>query len=128
MLYCFFFFKQKTAYEMRISDWSSDVCSSDLFGNRTGIGPLARSKQERNALGTCVPAFELVRPHNFRSTLFNKRSRLPTSRATFNPMRVFLDPDWCNGRRKSKYYKGQAVFQGRTKQNGRGSCRERGGR
>src|SRR3546814_3144444 len=29
MLY-FFFFKQKTAYEMRISDWSSDVCSSDL--------------------------------------------------------------------------------------------------
>src|SRR3546814_5860169 len=31
----FFFFKQKTAYEMRISDWSSDVCSSDLlFENR----------------------------------------------------------------------------------------------
>src|SRR3546814_13836755 len=28
----FFFFKQKTAYEMRISDWSSDVCSSDLPG------------------------------------------------------------------------------------------------
>src|SRR3546814_4199634 len=28
----FFFFKQKTAYEMRISDWSSDVCSSDLKG------------------------------------------------------------------------------------------------
>src|SRR3546814_2328035 len=33
MLFCFFFFfKQKTAYEMRISDWSSDVCSSDLLG------------------------------------------------------------------------------------------------
>src|SRR3546814_6875495 len=32
MLFVFvFFFKQKTAYEMRISDWSSDVCSSDLF-------------------------------------------------------------------------------------------------
>src|SRR3546814_6459023 len=30
LLYLFFFFKQKTAYEMRISDWSSDVCSSDL--------------------------------------------------------------------------------------------------
>src|SRR3546814_4134573 len=30
-LYLFFFFKQKTAYEMRISDWSSDVCSSDLL-------------------------------------------------------------------------------------------------
>src|SRR3546814_3127455 len=31
VLVCCFFFKQKTAYEMRISDWSSDVCSSDLF-------------------------------------------------------------------------------------------------
>src|SRR3546814_17583314 len=31
-----FFFKQKTAYEMRISDWSSDVCSSDLFVAATG--------------------------------------------------------------------------------------------
>src|SRR3546814_2410798 len=30
-MFIFFFFKQKTAYEMRISDWSSDVCSSDLF-------------------------------------------------------------------------------------------------
>src|SRR3546814_5000918 len=30
MMLCCFFFKQKTAYEMRISDWSSDVCSSDL--------------------------------------------------------------------------------------------------
>src|SRR3546814_4919901 len=30
----FFFFKQKTAYEMRISDWSSDVCSSDLAAER----------------------------------------------------------------------------------------------
>src|SRR3546814_9122459 len=29
--FLFFFFKQKTAYEMRISDWSSDVCSSDLL-------------------------------------------------------------------------------------------------
>src|SRR3546814_2434940 len=31
VLCCFFFFKQKTAYEMRIRDWSSDVCSSDLI-------------------------------------------------------------------------------------------------
>src|SRR3546814_9791833 len=32
VMFWFFFFKQKTAYEMRISDWSSDVCSSDLDG------------------------------------------------------------------------------------------------
>src|SRR3546814_8551659 len=36
-LYFFlFFFKQKTAYEMRISDWSSDVCSSDLLTDLNG--------------------------------------------------------------------------------------------
>src|SRR3546814_1849599 len=36
LLFCCFFFKQNTAYEMRISDWSSDVCSSDLFVLRSG--------------------------------------------------------------------------------------------
>src|SRR3546814_2523774 len=39
----FFFFKQKTAYEMRISDWSSDVCSSDLY-DVTIIDNLSRRK------------------------------------------------------------------------------------
>src|SRR3546814_9481253 len=34
MLSLVFFFKQNTSYEMRISDWSSDVCSSDLVGDR----------------------------------------------------------------------------------------------
>src|SRR3546814_772407 len=37
---CFFFVKQKTAYEMRISDWSSDVCSSDLDSARPGASTL----------------------------------------------------------------------------------------
>src|SRR3546814_5265651 len=37
MFRCFFFFKQKTAYEMRISDWSSDVCSSDLLTRNFAI-------------------------------------------------------------------------------------------
>src|SRR3546814_8348881 len=40
----FFFFKQKTAYEMRISDWSSDVCSSDLSG---GVDSTAKIKRRR---------------------------------------------------------------------------------
>src|SRR3546814_8995767 len=35
----FFFFKQKTAYEMRISDWSSDVCSSDLAQRNNAFCP-----------------------------------------------------------------------------------------
>src|SRR3546814_12179713 len=45
-----FFFKQKTAYEIRISDWSSDVCSSDLIG----MGPVKiASRFER-----CLRAFQ----------------------------------------------------------------------
>src|SRR3546814_10106438 len=43
MTFCFvFFFKQKTAYEMRISDWSSDVCSSDLNTGGTIMGTSPR--------------------------------------------------------------------------------------
>src|SRR3546814_7868960 len=52
LLFCFFFFKQKTAYEMRISDWSSDVCSSDLGRNHQAwvLGPLVwrGQKQQRD--------------------------------------------------------------------------------
>src|SRR3546814_9400107 len=55
--FVFFFFKQKTAYEMRISDWSSDVCSSDLllqhFGEQPAFwGDLARRAE---ALGLTGP-------------------------------------------------------------------------
>src|SRR3546814_9408674 len=44
----FFFFKQKTAYEMRISDWSSDVCSSDLT---KPITPSSEANSEGRAAG-----------------------------------------------------------------------------
>src|SRR3546814_3087104 len=40
----FFFFKQKTAYEMRISDWSSDVCSSDLIAEQADVSLSTISK------------------------------------------------------------------------------------
>src|SRR3546814_3078943 len=44
----FFFFKHKTACEMRISDWSSDVCSSDLLpGQNESLAPLADVDLER---------------------------------------------------------------------------------
>src|SRR3546814_3042659 len=51
----FFFFKQKTAYEMRISDWSSDVCSSDLSVFTRLQGPFAAAAyapQQRPDLGS----------------------------------------------------------------------------
>src|SRR3546814_11444976 len=56
--FCFFFFKQKTAYEMRISDWSSDVGSSDLgpaaFSFAAGLffaGATGRKLHSSNSLG-----------------------------------------------------------------------------
>src|SRR3546814_5550552 len=49
VLVSIFFFKQKTAYEIRISDWSSDVCSSDLPGAQI-VGP-ARLELERLGRG-----------------------------------------------------------------------------
>src|SRR3546814_7082310 len=48
MLCLFFFFKQKTAYDMRISDWSSDVCSSDL---RSVMARAATTTTRRRANG-----------------------------------------------------------------------------
>src|SRR3546814_1469275 len=44
----FFFFKQKTAYEMRISDWSSDVCSSDLAGHLSDRNLACRHSRARD--------------------------------------------------------------------------------
>src|SRR3546814_4930914 len=58
----FFFFKQKTAYEMRISDWSSDVCSSDL---RRALPARVRSWRSRR---TRAPASSAVSiPLSWRS-------------------------------------------------------------
>src|SRR3546814_9568717 len=50
----FFFFKQKTAYEVRISDWSSDVCSSDLLGRGFGEREIGGAQPEHD-----VVAFEI---------------------------------------------------------------------
>src|SRR3546814_10593157 len=48
---CLFFFKHKTAYDMRISDWSSDVCSSDLLG---AVCLLADANFDRGEYGIMV--------------------------------------------------------------------------
>src|SRR3546814_9125439 len=55
---CFFFFKQKTAYEMRISDWSSDVCSSDLHRGRRCDHLL---RQAVDALHVVIPLLDRQR-------------------------------------------------------------------
>src|SRR3546814_18292395 len=40
MLVCVFFFQRKTSYELRISDWSSDVCSCDLSSSSSAVGSM----------------------------------------------------------------------------------------
>src|SRR3546814_5761561 len=50
-----FFFKQKTAYEMRISDWSSDVCSSDLVPQSTVPLPTLRTVHTGRPSTTVLP-------------------------------------------------------------------------
>src|SRR3546814_17072621 len=63
----FFFFKQKTAYEMRISDWSSDVCSSDLlYRCMKAVDSVAEPPQHgwRHRMGGDVP----VQPRIVRKT------------------------------------------------------------
>src|SRR3546814_3986770 len=83
MLFLFFFFKQKTAYEMRISDWSSDVCSSDLQSRLVSLirspviglatanaalrgggssGVAARRSEERRVGKECVSTCRSRRP------------------------------------------------------------------
>src|SRR3546814_4473672 len=49
-LFFVFFFKQKTAYEMRISDWSSDVCSSDLMDQAEEMARMGDRDQARDML------------------------------------------------------------------------------
>src|SRR3546814_7231490 len=67
MSYSFFFFKHKTAYEMRISDWSSDVCSSDLKRAEDGGLDLRPAM-----LGRLNQHLQLLRVERDRSTIFKQ--------------------------------------------------------
>src|SRR3546814_10297533 len=87
----FFFFNQKTAYEMRISDWSSDVCSSDLF-----LGDYDYDTLEQRSVSAT-----LIVDHHFSDAIsVSSRARYIDARATFrelypdvysNPLNPFLD-------------------------------------
>src|SRR3546814_4808279 len=70
----FFFFKKKTAYEMRISDWSSDVCSSDLLAALDWI----RSKVDdgcRYVPPHAVPVDEVI-PARWRRSVIDEEGRV----------------------------------------------------
>src|SRR3546814_2171287 len=63
-----FFFKQKTAYEMRISDWSSDVCSSDLAGQTICACGYNGSSEWPTSWSTAAIAISCDEPERGRSS------------------------------------------------------------
>src|SRR3546814_13240679 len=118
----FFFFKQKTAYEMRISDWSSDVCSSDLmdgFDAHTGVILIAAS----NRPDILDPA--LLRPGRFDRQIVVDRPDLEGRKAILEvhakgkPLEPNVRLDVLA--RRTPGYTGADL----ANQNGRASCRER---
>src|SRR3546814_14892961 len=67
----FFFFKQRTAYEMRISDWSSDVCSSDLlpdqpFALRSALSGYPELTEQRGVANSVCTALRRARSEERR--------------------------------------------------------------
>src|SRR3546814_2813015 len=72
---CVFFFKQKTAYEMRISDWSSDVCSSDLddrnapLKRRLHLGIAAPDRSRRDDHGRIAEIPGVMADHHLDAAL-----------------------------------------------------------
>src|SRR3546814_7398969 len=80
-----FVFKQKTAYEMRISDWSSDVCSSDLGLARDAwarcVGVLERCQSINSANGRIVE----TKLHSVRTALDLLSGRDMASTTTYGP-------------------------------------------
>src|SRR3546814_18100656 len=111
----FFFFKQKTAYEMRISDWSSDVCSSDLsavskvVSAPANAGPAnQRQANRRRAMATIARS---VRPLFFRTDCMLGSLHMETRRIRAQVKGWSDALRGCNGRPAEEI--------------GRASCRER---
>src|SRR3546814_4456169 len=109
---CVFFFKQKTAYEMRISDWSSDVCSSDLRDrlalgvvDHLGIDVLARAMHRKPRAGARARTKRgAVAP----AALFEKRKTLghhfffPSLRKMYSPRYLMPLPLYGSGLRQRR--------------------------
>src|SRR3546814_9638521 len=94
--FLFFFFNQKTAYEMRISDWSSDVCSSDLLG-------LLKTRAEPQADGsyaiTGTKIFITAGEHDFTDNIVHLvLARLPDAPPGSKGISTFIVPKRKVGR------------------------------
>src|SRR3546814_2236631 len=103
----FFFFKQKTAYEMRISDWSSDVCSSDLRGGLEPFLDLVRRDAQIGETRVGKPAPQPRQPARHLFAAQRRDVELETlgqpdhHRRGQRPLTVFDQVQIAGGDRKS---------------------------
>src|SRR3546814_11191030 len=101
--YVFFFFKQNTAYEMRISDWSSDVCSSDVAdSSRPSLPPIRAAASHLRGISRSPTGFRACAGEHDRSVrarALRQRSRPFPSRRR-NPSRQHRRPAVSRWRRR----------------------------
>src|SRR3546814_10325460 len=100
----FFFFKQKTAYEMRISDWSSDVCSSDLHHHpAAGARRAPRRKAQRQRRLRAFINHHQISPHRPRPlNVLCARAKLRHIRMKGKRGPLDLDPVYAYGEGESR--------------------------
>src|SRR3546814_20272866 len=121
MCCCVFFFKQKTAYEMRISDWSSDVCSSDLYEDRawrlTLFGDEVEAIHEFDPLtGDKTAALDVIKVYANSHYVTPRPTLQQAAKLIKQDLKVQLD---------LFNQQGKLLEAQRLEQIGRASCRER---
>src|SRR3546814_8311144 len=106
-MFFFFCFKQKTAYEMRISDWSSDVCSSDLQAKaiaavaaKAGLSELVRrflgvtaANRRLFAIADIIAAFRALRRHHRGEAIAEVVSAVPLDDAQLAQLKSSLSSE-----------------------------------
>src|SRR3546814_11512565 len=115
--FLFFFFKQKTAYEMRISDWSSDVCSSDLgLCNGTAPVPALNGLQPFCPAAARGPLQDYVYGQNGNDNIYAVYQNTPAyGKSRTHGASGVLEYEFSDA----------AVLKSTTAEIGRASCRER---
>src|SRR3546814_15907807 len=125
---CYFFFKQKTAYELRISDWSSDVCSSDLPGLKRPP-PLLGAPLATGATGayaahtTCGEGVPSMATSSARSRFLTPAEVAEELRVSAMTVYRLIKAGELRAARIGKSYRIRAD---NVDEIGRGPCRERG--
>src|SRR3546814_8731063 len=98
MFLYFFVFKQKTAYEMRISDWSSDVCSSDLIGRCARRDSRRLMAQQRRLCRLLREGSRDLREHDRNSRESPKEADSSLPLCSPNVLFVFLQASFAGSR------------------------------